>query len=362
MTSEKNICTQCLLTEDTPGISFDANGMCNFCRDYIPIETSPESELSRILDHYRNSNSKYDCMVGLSGGRDSTYVLWKLVNDHKMNVLAVTYDNPFASEQAKINIDNALTILGVDGVKWGFPEGAHYKATKKHLKIWSHNPSSAMIPFVCSHCKTWWPGFFNVARANGISLVVIGSNPLETASFKKAGFGGARTYHKLANIPKVISKSARELFLNPYYLSADWKMVFKMYLGASHSTPFMKWRFNDINVLRFFDYIQWNEKDVESTISKNLGWEKSPDVASGWRFDCKLDYVRRLMYTSTVGITELRDLFSKMIRAKQITREDAICRLEQEDSISLKIVEEVLSNLDLELSDLNLNLDKEYLI
>ena len=362
MGNKENICTNCLLTGKTPGIEFDENGVCNFCRTHVPIETSPEEDLIKILDSFRTSEKKYDCMVGLSGGRDSTYVLWKLVHDYKMKVLAVTYDNPFASEQARQNIQAALNTLGVDGVKWGFPEGAHFKATKKHLKIWSHNPSSSMIPFVCSHCKTWWPEFFNVARQNDISLVVIGSNPLETASFKKAGFGGARTYHKLTNIPKVISRSAKELILNPYYLSADWNMIFKMYLGASHSTPFLRWRFSDISVVRIFDYIKWNEKEVESTIIKNLGWNKSPEVASSWRFDCRLDYVRRLMYASTVGITELRDLLSKMIREKQLTREEALERLKKEDSISRSLVEEILGSLDLEPSDLNLNIDKDYLI
>ena len=102
------------------------------------------------------------------------------------------------------------------------------------------------------------------------------------------------------------------------------------------------------------DYLKWDEKEVESTITKNLGWQKSPEVASSWRFDCRLDYVRRKMYASTVGITELRDLFSKMIREGIMTREEALARLEIEDYIPEETANNVLKDLDLTLSDLNL--------
>lgn len=359
--SNNQICTECLLTNRTPKISFDERGVCNYCRTYLPMLVRPAEEFSKILDRFRSNDKKYDCIVGLSGGRDSTFVLWKLVNEFKMKVLAVNYDNPFSSKQAKQNIKRAVEILNVDCVTWGFPNNAHGKATKKSLKIWSHHPSSIMIPFVCAHCKTWWPGFFGIARKNNISLVVIGSNPLETASFKKAGFGGARTYHKFKNIPNIIKRSLKELSKNPRYLKTNWGMILRMYLGASHSTPYMRWRYKDFTVVRFFDYFKWNEKGVESTIKRELGWEKSSEVASSWRFDCRLDYVRRLMYASTIGVTELRDLLSKMIREKQITREEALERLKREDVVPRAVVEEILDTLNLKLSDLNIKLGKDLL-
>lgn len=362
VTKREKMCTRCLLTENTPGITFDESGVCNFCRTWTPIKLKSEDELIELLKCSQRKNGKYDCIVGLSGGRDSTYVLWKLVKDYRMKVLAVTYDNPFASRQAKENIRKSVELLGVDRVVWGFPNDAHRRATKKYLKIWGHHPSSALIPLVCAHCKTWWPSFFQVARKNDISQFIIGSNPLETATFKKAGFGGARTYHRITNIPNILKKSLGELSMNPRYLNTNWGMILRMYLGASHSTPYMRWRYRDVSVIRLFDYMQWNEKEIESKISEHLGWRKSPEVASSWRFDCRLDYVRRLMYASTVGITELRDLFSKMIREKQLTREEALERLKKEDAVSATLVKEILEELDLNLSDLNLEIDRNLLI
>jgi len=349
------ICTNCLLTDDTPGIHFDENGVCNYCSMYEKMTVLGEDKLLEVLNQYRDKSKKYDCMIGLSGGRDSTYTLWKLVNDYKLRVIAIHYDNPFTSEQARINMKKATEILGVDIIKWRFPDNAHVNATKKAIKVWANHPSSIMIPVVCAHCKNWWPTIFKHARAQNVSLIIIGSNPLETASFKQKGFGGARTYHKFSNIPNVIEKSFRELWANPRYLTnLSWPLILSMYLGASHSSPYLKWRYKDVNVIRLFDYIKWNEDEVESAIKTNLSWQKSPEVASSWRFDCRLDYVRRKMYSSTIGITELRDLLSKMIREGMITREKAAARLEVEDQIPLPVIENVLSNLDIKISDLKI--------
>jgi hypothetical protein len=166
----------------------------------------------------------------------------------------------------------------------------------------------------------------------------------------------------LSKLPKVLTRTIKEVAANPQYLTTSWRMVLRMYLGASHSTPYLKWRYKDITVLRLFDYLKWDEKEVESTIARNLGWQKSPEVASSWRFDCRLDYVRRLMYSSTVGVTELRDLFSKMIREKQLTRVEALERIKREDLVPQVLVEQVLGEFDLRLSDLNLKIDSELLL
>ena len=358
MAEQNVICTKCVLIESTPGIAFNEKGICNYCLTHESMKLQGEEKLIETLNSFRNKNKKYDCMVGISGGRDSTYTLWKMVREYKMKVLAIHYDNPFTSEQAKKNMKRALEILNVDIIKWGFPEGEHMNATKKSLKVWARNPSSILIPIVCAHCKNWWPTIFKHARENDVSLIVIGSNPLETASFKKKGFGGARTYHKLSNLPKIVVKSFKELIKNPAYLTnCSWPLILSMYLGASHSSPYLRWRYKDISVIRLFDYLKWDEKEVESTIIKSLGWQKSPEVASSWRFDCRLDYVRRKMYASTVGVTELRDLFSKMIRENLMTREEALNRLEIEDFVSEDLANDVLRDLDLKLSDLNLELD-----
>lgn len=299
------LCSKCILPSTTPGIVFDSDGVCNYCQSYEPMQADGEHVLETLLSSVREASKgkKYDCMVGLSGGRDSTFTLWKLVHDYQLRVLAVHYNNPFSSPHALRNIERACEILNVDKISWEFPGDEHRKST---AKLTGHEG-----PPLCS-----FPSFVPTVKPGGrissrlpapmdVSLVVIGGNPLETASFKKAGFGDARSYHKIRNIPKIVKGIMRELAGNPAYLKLSWPVVGRMYLGASHSTPYMRLRYRDINVIRLFDYLKWDEAEIEKTISDNLGWTKSPEVASSWRFDCRLDYVRRFMYAATVGVTEL---------------------------------------------------------
>ena len=350
-----SICTKCVLKSGTPGITFDKSGTCNYCLTYTPRKVEGEDKLVAILKRFKKKGGRYDCMVGVSGGRDSTYTLWKLVNDSQMRVLAVNYKNPFTSGQARENMRRAIQILKVDFFDWEFPNDVHRRSTAKALRAWSHHPSSALIPIVCTHCKTMWPTLYRIARDHETPLIVVGSNPLETASFKQAGLGGARYYHKPSLLPRLISKSISELIKNPRYLtSCSWGTVLKMYLCAGHNSPYLRWRFKDITVVRLFDYLRWNEKEVLSTITDNLGWQKSMEVESSWRFDCRLDYVRRLMYGATVGVTELRDLFSKMIREGMISRSEALNRLETEDVIPETVADSVLSDLGMNMANLNL--------
>lgn len=353
MMNYTRLCAKCVLPDTTPYIDFDEDGVCNYCREYVPMTVEGEERLVSELVKFRNRGEKYDCMVCISGGRDSTYTLWKIVNDYKMRALALTYNSPFLSRYAKSNVEKATAKLKVDRVEFEFPNDAHRKTTQRHMKIWARKPSSQMIPFVCAHCKSWNFNFYQIAKDNKIPLIVFGSNPLETASFKKHGFGGARTYGKLQNLPKLFLKASKQVLDNPMYLTANWRIVFKMYLGASHSMPYLRWKYSDISAIRLFDYLKWNEAEVENTIKENLGWQKSPEVASSWRFDCRLDYVRRVMYANTIGVTELRDLFSKMIREGMLTREDALKRLEIEEPVRSDLIESVLSDLNLNSYDLH---------
>jgi hypothetical protein len=293
-------------------------------------------------------------MAPVSGGRDSTFLLWKLVHDYHMHPLAVHYENPFNSQQATNNLENTTKQLGIDLIKWTHHDKSlQEKETRKALRIWSRKPSASMLPIICAVCKGWWPNFMRIAKQNNISLIVIGSSPYESASFKEASFGASRTYFHVNHLIKTFGKALKQLAENPRYVTLSWPAVTKMYLMASHSTPIVRALHRDKTVVRLFDYVPWNESEVLTTISKNLGWKKDPDHDSPWRFDCRLDHIKKFLYKKTIGVSELEDLFSKMIREGMITREEALARLETEDSTSLDLVEQVLSQIDLKIADLN---------
>jgi len=71
-------CTRCILPETFPGIRFDEDGVCNYCLEYKPVNVLGEEALVKVLDGYRGKGREYDCIVPISGGRDSSFVLHQM--------------------------------------------------------------------------------------------------------------------------------------------------------------------------------------------------------------------------------------------------------------------------------------------
>ena len=116
-------CSKCVLdTNGNSEIFFDNNGVCNYCHEYIEKAQSrlisPEkrkSELNKIVSEIKSNPGKsdYDCIIGVSGGVDSTFTA-HLVKKLGLNPLAVHFDNGWNSELAVHNIEKTLKNLNID--------------------------------------------------------------------------------------------------------------------------------------------------------------------------------------------------------------------------------------------------------
>jgi N-acetyl sugar amidotransferase len=116
------ICTRCVMDTSDPFITFDDAGQCNHCTDFLAnrrplIEAAQRGEetLAALLDTVkaRGRGRKYDCVIGVSGGVDSSYVLM-LAHDHGLRTLAVHLDNGWNSPVAAQNIRTLATAMKVD--------------------------------------------------------------------------------------------------------------------------------------------------------------------------------------------------------------------------------------------------------
>lgn len=116
------ICTRCVMDTSDPEIRFDANGICNHCHDYDVLSAqvnwtgkAGEQELQRIVERIKQEGKgkDYDCVIGVSGGVDSTYVAYK-VKQLGLRPLAIHLDNGWDSEMAVKNIENALNKLDIE--------------------------------------------------------------------------------------------------------------------------------------------------------------------------------------------------------------------------------------------------------
>ena len=124
-------CTRCILPEVFPGIQFDDQGLCNFCRleptreDYIKLREKLHQRIGDLAESVRGKG-QYDCIVALSGGKDSSYTLWMLREQYNLNCLAVTIDNGFLADQAVTNCRTITDALGADHI--------FYKPTFQFMK------------------------------------------------------------------------------------------------------------------------------------------------------------------------------------------------------------------------------------
>ncbi|PZV79108.1 N-acetyl sugar amidotransferase [Algoriphagus aquaeductus] len=116
------ICTRCIYDDRTPSISFDEEGVCNYCKQidslletYKTGTLEGEQTLFGILDEIKKKGKgkKYDCVIGVSGGTDSSYLLIK-AKEWGLRPLAVHYDNTWDSSIATENIRKVTSKLKVD--------------------------------------------------------------------------------------------------------------------------------------------------------------------------------------------------------------------------------------------------------
>jgi len=116
------ICSRCIYDDRVPRISFDSKGVCNYCHmsdsikeQYATGKPEGEAALQRIIEEIKaaGKGKEYDCIVGVSGGTDSSYMLMKAI-EWGLRPLAVHFDNTWNSSVATENIRKITTKLGVD--------------------------------------------------------------------------------------------------------------------------------------------------------------------------------------------------------------------------------------------------------
>ncbi len=112
------ICTKCILDTTILDIKFDENGVCNFCELHKALEKKypiDEALLQQIIDEIKNrgKNKRYDCVIGVSGGVDSTYLIY-MAKKWGLRPLAVHLDNGWNSDIAENNLQQIVKKLDVD--------------------------------------------------------------------------------------------------------------------------------------------------------------------------------------------------------------------------------------------------------
>ena len=132
-------CTRCCIPETQEGVDFDYLGICRACRSSeqkIHIDwTTREKKLRDILDDAKkNAGNNYDCIIPISGGKDSTYQLHVLTKIYGMKPLAVTFSHNWWSESGWYNLQNLLEKFNVDHIAFTPNRGLINRLVKRSIE------------------------------------------------------------------------------------------------------------------------------------------------------------------------------------------------------------------------------------
>ncbi len=341
-------CACCILPRSVGGLGFDEAGVCDLCNAHRRSKESgqqteedrPDSEhiLARVRELGRGR--KYDCLVGLSGGRDSSYLLHQLVRKHGLRCLAAYYPTPFTDETIERNVQRLVKILGVPLVRMNISQDYHAKIARKVLMQWKKKPLPQLVNALCAPCKFVNREVFRIAREYDIKAIIYGGNMYEEFQFGaayRATKPGQRKHSFMSQARRGLSiiKQGLGLFLRHPGLMLLIPVGFRSsVLYINPHTPYLRMRYSDILRVDYYYHEKYNEQECVRVITEELGWELPPGCTSYWRADCSMAEVKNLLFRRMGGASYMECYLSNMVRLGDITREEAMARLAQEGRVS----------------------------
>ncbi|MCR4417180.1 MAG: glucosamine 6-phosphate synthetase [Ignavibacteria bacterium] len=324
-------CTKCILPETFPFIEFDENGVCNYCRNYIPKnQPKPLYELEKLVEPYRKKSGEPDCLVPYSGGRDSTFTLHFVKKILGLNPIAFTYDWGMVTDLARRNIARVTSKLQVENIIVAADIHWKRKNIQKNILAWLKKPHLGMVPLFMAGDKYFYYYTHQVKLQNNIKLNIWGINPLENTDFKTGFAGIPPNFNKerifslrLSDQLKLFYFVSKNVLSNPYYLNQS--------VLDSIGSIFSRYFFPKKDYYHFFDYYKWDEEEIENLIINEYEWELAIDTNATWRIGDGTASFYNYIYYTVAGFSEFDTFRSNQIREGAISREKALEKVNEEN-------------------------------
>lgn len=252
---QKKICARCIYDDGVPGISFDENGICNYCRmvdslieEYHTGKPEGEKEIERIIEQIKKDgrNKQYDCVIGVSGGTDSSFMVdWAIKKG--LRPLAVHYDNTWNTSIATENIRKVLGKLKVDLF-------THVIDNKEADDIFRSFFIAGVPEIEASTDLALAETMYRAAAKYKIKYV------LEGHSFIAEGISPLGKNYFDGKYISAIHKKFGRLPMKTYPLMTFWK--------------FIKWTtVYRIKKIRPLWYIKYSKEEAKAFLEKEFGWK-----------------------------------------------------------------------------------------
>ena len=302
-------CKKCVLdSSDTPELKIDGEGICNYCRKYEkqydenPISDEKKNEiLFTTLNLIKESKGKYHCILGLSGGVDSSYLAY-LAKDWGLNVLLVHFDNGWNSELAVDNISRIVDYTGFDlyteVADWESFKDLQLSYVKASVLDWEV-PTDHIIRAT----------LYKLARKYNVKHIISGTNhqtefilPV-SMRYNKSDFANIKDIHD-----KFGTRSIKKLNLLSSY--TQWYMS-KVYGIIEHP---------------LLDFVYYDKEYAKKTIMNKMGWR---DYGGKHYESVYTRFYQGYVLPNKFGVDKRKAHLSSLINSGQLSRQEALDELKK---------------------------------
>jgi glucosamine--fructose-6-phosphate aminotransferase (isomerizing) len=342
-------CSRCILPSTFPKIDFDEDGCCTYCQKGLGV---PKKKLN-ILPSEIMSKSKI--IIGVSGGRDSTYGLVYL-KKLKKEIVAFTYDWPLVNQMARNNVSRLVSHFSVEHVVRAPDTQKHLKYIRRIVLAIEKKPDARAIPLLLAPDKY----FFYEAQRLGekyldSSIVFCSGNELEFTDFKSRILGTNLPQsenilrNNLYEIFKMFIETVKMFFYNPRLLKAGLKIpIISFYITYIYKR----------NIFYLYDYIEWDEDRIQDKLNNLwLGPDESGENKK-WRSGDGSAEFYNYLYRSLYGFDERTCFLANQIRAGLITRTKAL-QIENQSTPDFELLQEYAKVVGFSLDQFIMNWNKK---
>jgi len=312
-------CTRCVMDDSVPHIEFDAGGECNYCKQYDAMAKQYPCDGSNLLcdmvDEIKRAgkNNPYDCVVGISGGCDSSYLL-DLAVECGLRPLAVHCDNGWNTEIAEHNMYCVLDKLHVGHVRFQCNRNEYDNITREFL--YAGVPEiDAPADVALAACA------YKAAEMHNIKYILNGH------SFRTEGVTPPGWFYFDGKYIDSVSGGRVETFPNLWI--RDW----------------LRWIIvKRIKHVRPLYYVDYNKEDAKQHLHDKFGWKwyNGHHKENMFTEFCD-DYYLYARFGIDLRLVE----YSALVRSGQMNRDDALKQLESPPIIGCNVIDTVCCRLGL---------------
>jgi len=307
-------CKKCILPDTASGVILDENGLCQLCKDYQSYIPKGHDELVREIQEFTLVDGDYNCVVPVSGGRDSAYALYYAHDILGLKTLAVHNDNDFETETARTNMDAMASNLGIPLIRISSKSKLSSKIVAEKFKMNAPFGPWIVVAETCEACEYGFrAATYNTAREKNVKLIIWGDSKDEST---KSFYDLCQNHKTPTKWDRLKKPGIFNVIKYKYYFSR-----LKKEYGPNTS--------DGLKEIHLFDYIRWDRRVIIDTITKKLAWRAPADSPTTWRQDCSLiPLVDYLTYLAN-GVSKIEIGFSNMVRGGKMNRNDALIQIEQ---------------------------------